>query len=151
MKAQKEHSGLHPHLPHHCLLERGWWAGIPRKGVPPAPTSVPPEVKTISSGRPPSILARLSRALLMSSFAFLPAGPDLAAPMGSCHHGAKPEEAAWPILVPTCGVGAAGVAPGMAHGIPHGLGHLGSQGSGGVVVQVDPPVGAGANKRCWGT
>lgn len=125
MEAQKKHSALHPHPPPRCLLERGWWAGIPRKGVPPAPTSVPPEVKMMSSGRPPSILARLSRALPMSSFAFLPARPDLAAPAGSHHHRAQPREPTWPILVSTCGVGAAGVAPGLAHGIPHGLGHLG--------------------------
>lgn len=44
----------------------------------------------MSSGQPPSIRARLSRALLMSSFAFLPAEPDLAAPAGSHHHGASP-------------------------------------------------------------
>lgn len=104
----------------------------------------------MSSGRPPIILARLCRALPMSSFAFLPAGPDLAAPVGSCHHGAQPKKAIWPILFPTCRVGAAGVAPGLAHGIPHGLGHLGGQRSGGVVVQVDPPVGAGAGKGCCG-
>lgn len=150
MEAQKQHSILHPHPPHRCLLERGWWAGIPRKEASLAPTSVPPEVKTMSSGRPPIILARLSRAPPTSSFAFLPAGPDTAAPAGSCHHRTPPEEAMWPILVPTCRVGAAGVAPGLAHGIPHSLDHLGGQRGGGIVVQVDPPVGAGADKGCWG-
>lgn len=150
MEAQKEHSSLHPYPPHLCLLEREWRAGTARKEASLAPTSVPPEVKTMSSGRPPIILARLCRALPMSSFAFLPAGPDLAAPVGSCHHGAQPKKATWPILFPTCRVGAAGVAPGLAHGIPHGLGHLGGQRSGGVVVQVDPPVGAGAGKGCCG-
>lgn len=50
-----------------------------RGSIGVAPTSVPPEVKTMSSGRPPTILATLSRALPICSFAFVPAGCDVAA------------------------------------------------------------------------
>lgn len=120
---------------------------MPRREVAADPTSVPPDVKTMSSGRPPTILARLSRALPMSSFAFLPAGRDPAAPpwaLGTA--GARPGPGGEPSRqlprAPTCRVGAAGVAPGLAHGVPHGLGRLGGQRGGGVVVQVDPPVGS---------
>lgn len=105
----------------------------------------------MSSGRPSTSLARLSRALLISSFAFLPVGWDPAAPPWAPGRRAQPSPAATAAApVHTCGVGAAGVAPGLAHGVPHGLRRLRGQGGGGVVVQVDTPVGRRRVRGCRG-
>lgn len=98
-----------------------------------------------SSGRPPTILARLSRAPAMSSLAFLPAGPGPAAPSLLP---LPPHPAPAPGL--TCRVGAAGVPPGLAGRLPQRLGHLGGQRGGGVVVQVHA-AGRGARRLRPGT
>lgn len=90
----------------------------------------------MSSGRPPTSLARLSRALSMSSLAFLPAGHSPAAPPPTAPRPARP-----PPLRLTCRVGAAGVAPGPTSRLVHGLRDLRGQRGGGVVVQVHPAAG----------
>lgn len=90
----------------------------------------------MSSGRPPTSLARLSRALSMSSLAFLPAGHSPAAPPPTAPRPARP-----PPLRLTCRVGAAGVAPGPTSRLVHGLRDLRGQRGGSVVVQVHPAAG----------